>query len=261
MKTSKSPRLVQAVLCAVAMSTAPVSAILVNFQADYPLVVLDSQNNTITDSMGYVFQLGAFDNGFTPTASNKSLWADNWVIFTELNYYQPFIGDDPPTPGYTLGGSATLMADKLPTDPYIPATDPPYRDPADVGGYSSWYRLSVDGGQLDPSKPVAGSTFDFSGEQGYLWVFDSNDPSNARVEQFLATSSAWIFPNKFAEDNLNCCDNRDPENWFLSQIDEEPPIGEKPPGPPETIQLIPEPSSAVFGLIGALALLGRRRRN
>jgi hypothetical protein len=251
-------KLVRAVFCALALSSVPASAVLINFESDFYLSVIDSQGDTITDSMGYIFQLGAFDNGFVPVAGNKDQWADNWVVFTELAYTQPLLGEDPPVTGYKLAGSANLMPDKLPSVPYTPGVDPVYRDPADVGGYSSWYRLPS--GEIDPVKPVAGSTFDFSGLKGYLWIYDSADPANARAEQFLGSSSEWIFPDKLVETAVLCCDNRDPLNWSISQIDESPPIGEKPPGLPETLQLIPEPGSSLLALAGALALLGRRRR-
>lgn len=245
-------RLIKVVLCAMVASTAPVSAVIINFQSEFPVNVIDSQGATITDSMGYMFQLGAFDNGFTPTYANMSQWADNWVIFTELSYSQPALGDDPPVPGYFIAGQATLEKDGL------------AGDPSDVGGYSSYYDGSQDplvhNAANHDEMLVAGSTFDFSGQQGYLWIYDSNDPANARIEQFLGTSTSWIFPDKFVETAEVCCDGRGDILWSVSDINEPPTIGKTPPGPPETLQTIPEPGVSAFALVGSLGLLAWRRR-
>ena len=252
MKILSPNRLHKAILCAVAMTTAPVSAVIINFQSDFPVNVIDSQGATITDSMGYMFQLGAFDNGFIPTYSNMNQWAANWVIFTELSYSQPALGDDPPVPGYFIAGQAELEKDGL------------AGDPADVGGYSSYYDVLQGDLFHDAANHnealVAGSTFDFSGQQGYLWIFDSNDPANARIEQFLASSSNWIFPQKFPETAEVCCDPAPDLLWSVIDITEPPTVGKPPYGPPETIQLIPEPGVAAYGLVGSLALLAWRRR-
>ncbi len=240
------------VMCALAATSAHLSAVTINLASDYPLVVINSQGDVISDTDGYNFELGAFANSFVPTASNKSQWADNWIIFTSLTYSEPFL----PVPGYYLAGNAVLIADRLPGDVVVP-NEPltnPGRDPSDVGGYSSYYSPVHD------ENVIAGSTFDFSNQKGYLWIYDSADPASARVEQFLGSSLSWVFPPKFVETALECCDNRAAVNWSISDINETPPIGEKPPGPPETLQTIPEPGTITLGMFAALALMSRRRR-
>ena len=50
--------------------------------------IMDSLGNTLENTLDntYIFELGAFINNFTPTASNYNDWLGNWQVFDRADY-------------------------------------------------------------------------------------------------------------------------------------------------------------------------------
>ena len=136
--------------------------------------VITSNGDALSLS-SHSIELGSF-GGFIPTADNASEWVANWEVFDAVTPETPD-GDgfaNEGTPDAFFGGVATLDGD----------------------GRSS----SVD----------ALSTSSFGGEQGYVFIRNSDTP-DGEAEWLLYTSGSWIFPGAgFSEELL----------WFNPDVDE-----------------------------------------
>ncbi|MCU0795312.1 MAG: hypothetical protein MUF31_05175 [Akkermansiaceae bacterium] len=51
---------------------------------------LRDSRGEVLDQNSYVFQLGTFQTGFTPTSMNTADWASNWVVFDQASYNEGF---------------------------------------------------------------------------------------------------------------------------------------------------------------------------
>ena len=57
----------------------------INWGSEAFSTLVDSYGNTIGQS-GYVFELGAFNSGFTPTSNNLMSWFANWRVYDTADY-------------------------------------------------------------------------------------------------------------------------------------------------------------------------------
>ncbi len=113
---------------------------------------------------------------------------------------------------------------------------------------------------------------DFSNQDAYIWIHNSQTPG-ANTEWFLgrsATGTAWTIPAKVAD----CCDNRTPLEWSVSDLTpgKVPVYGKQGADTGggisnvtgiytlQTFTFVPEPSSALLLALGGLAAVLRRRR-
>ena len=140
-----------------------------------------------------------------------------------------------------------------------------------AGYFASTVMLKADG--------TSSSTFanndlglDFSNKDAYVWIHNSKTPATT-TEWFLgrsATGTAWHIPDKVAE----CCDNRTPLEWSVSDLTpgKVPVFGKQGTDTGggsytvtgnytlQTFTFVPEPSSALLLALGGVAAALRRRR-
>ena len=196
----------------------------------------DEVFSDLADSKGaalnntFVFEIGSFNAAFTPTTANVSDWSVNWRAFDQAAFN--------PGVGY-FTSSVQMMGDSL--------------NPNTV--HSSY--------------PGAG-TINFSGLDAYLWVKNSNDPVEG-TEWLLTRASNWTFPT-----NAGDCCNKDVIEWSVSDLTSAntPVYGNQDgilggghytdPSPGshtlQTFTFVPEPSSALLGLVTGCCMILRRRR-
>lgn len=136
----------------------------------------------------FSFEIGAFINGFVPTAANLNDWSANWITF-DLAFY------DTSLPDPTEGG----------WDPYIHQY------------FASW-ALHLTDGTSNSAYATPGAVFP-QGTQAYLWVYNSKDISFTS-EWALVTDlnpvgnivDRWLFPNPLD-------DSSNPLSWNLEDAD------------------------------------------
>jgi hypothetical protein len=125
--------------------------------------------DTLIDSGGlsldasFTFELGAFDSGFTPDATNYGEWSSRWHAFGQATY-EPLLGNGwEPSVQYFTKDTTVL------------------------------------GGQLSSESPPLASHAFTAGTQAWLWVYDSKVvvPTS---EWALVGGTTWTFP---ASDLLN----------------------------------------------------------
>lgn len=200
--------------------------------------VVDSTGAEVANT--FLFELGAFDSGFTPTQLNINDWYSNWNIFDTATYDT---GDD------RFAGSE-----------YMQKYSTTY--PATPGVYSS-----------NPSA----STMSFAGLDAYIWVRGGTTPNSPvpGTEWLLVRASTWDFPAVGAE----CCDPSITEWSTASDLGTTSPLwgrqhdtrgpgegifdsGSYGPTSPtlQTFTFIPEPSGFLMSAVAAIGLLLRRRR-
>jgi hypothetical protein len=181
----------------------------------------DSKGNLLDNS--YVFELGAFMSGFVPDADNQGEWEINWQTFDRAAF-------NPAASYFT--GSAAMLPDGTSDSPYMT-----------TGAVS------------------------FEGLDAYLWVQDGSDLASSD-ELFLGRVGSWVFNSA----DPACCGNSLPTEWSLADFSSETPIFGSQTGNDgaggftvsggfmlQTFS-IPEPSSAVLVLVGALIWVRRHRR-
>lgn len=117
--------------------------------------LVDSQGNTLDST--YVFELGAFANGFVPTESNIDLWYGNWQVFDTASYNGLEQADDDGIYGY----------------------------------FTSTVRMNSDGTSDSPSQTPGALSFE--GLDAYIWVRNSNLAEEGS-EWLLARADTWVFP-------------------------------------------------------------------
>lgn len=194
--------------------------------------------SSIVDSAGveldntFVFELGAFANGFQPNAGNQASWFDNWRVFDTAGYNDS-------------------------------------RDPDPIFGYYTGVASLEDNGTS--TSPWAAGGFNFGGLEAYVWVRNSDDAVQGS-EWFLARSALWEFPDPVPGccDNdppldwsLSDLKNGSVTPLFGSQdgLDGAGVFTVDGVFSLQTFTVIPEPSSAILITGGLLALALRRRRN
>jgi hypothetical protein len=138
------------------------------------------------------------------------------------------------------------------------------------GYFTSTALLNSDGSS---SSSFATLGIDFSGQQTYIWTYNSTNPIPGS-EWFLSTDPTWVMPDAVA----NCCDNILPYEWSIADLDfgdpGDTPVFGKQGGQTgagvftntaenydfQTFTFIPEPSSALLILLSGVAFALRRRR-
>lgn len=185
-------------------------------------------------STSFTYELGYFDSSFTPTDSNKSSWATNWVVFDAASYVEVIPG----TGVYWFRSSAAVES----------------------GGTSS----SPD---ADPSTAV------FPGEQAYVWIYDTQT-AGPGMEWLLYTNDSsdsdstddWIFPSYQGQNpaTLEWTVENASAVVFGGINDTQGPGQYDSPGGGFELQThtVPEPSSALFltAMFVGACLTRRRRR-
>ena len=111
----------------------------------------------------------------------------------------------------------------------------------------------------------------FEGLEAYVWVRNGTSPG-PDTEWFLARKSvdpeSWVFPSI----DPGCCPNGEVTQWSVSDLGNENPVwgnqgghlggGDYEVTGPYDIQthVVPEPSALLFGVLGVVSTLHRRRR-
>ncbi len=198
-----------------------------------PSTLVDSKGNTISLDDGFLFELGAFNQGFEPLETNTDDWFSNWNIFDSVS---------------TVDGFNESL-----------------------GYFTSTAGLRSDGTSTSTSSQVQGSFPGFEGLNAYLWIRNSTTEmsSGSESEWLLVRAQSWIFP----EVPPDCCDNVLPLQWSVSQLtpSDIPGWGRQGdvigPGEyefdgPSTLQTytIPEPGAALLVFASALLVFLHRRR-
>lgn len=123
--------------------------------------LLDSSGLSLTDA--FTFELGAFDAGFTPDATNYADWSSRWHAFGQATF-EPLLGNGW-EPGLQYFTKDTTVL----------------------------------GGQLSSESPPLASYAFGVGTQAWLWVYDSKTVAPTS-EWALVGGTTWTFP---ASDLLN----------------------------------------------------------
>ncbi|MBL9185820.1 MAG: PEP-CTERM sorting domain-containing protein [Verrucomicrobiaceae bacterium] len=123
--------------------------------------LVDSGGLSLTDA--FIFELGAFDAGFTPDATNYGEWESRWHAFGQATF-EPLLGNGW-EPGLQYFTKDTTVL----------------------------------GGQLSSESPPLPSYAFTAGMQAFLWVYDSKTVAPTS-EWALVGGSTWTFP---ASDLLN----------------------------------------------------------
>ena len=69
----------------ISLLTAAAHGQSINWGSEAFSTLVDSRGNTIGQN-GYVFELGAFNSGFTPTSNNLMSWFANWRVYDTAEY-------------------------------------------------------------------------------------------------------------------------------------------------------------------------------
>lgn len=137
------------------------SARTISWRSGIGDMLVDSGGLSLTDA--FTFELGAFDAGFTPDATNYGEWESRWHAFG-LATYEPLLGN-----GWEPGAQYFTKD------------------------------TTVLGGQLSSESPPLASYAFTAGTQAFLWVYDSKTVAPTS-EWALVGGSTWNFP---ASDLLN----------------------------------------------------------
>lgn len=196
--------------------------------------LIQSDGTAITAADGFNFQIGIFEDGFTPGAGNITDWVTNWrpldaAAFNETLSY------------FTSTFNITV-------DPLSGQNGDPVLGISDSAEAYSGVRVQA-------------------GQQLWLMVYN-NTALDPTTELFLGSAGTWTLPT--IENNQTVM----PENFRLSEVSSTPLFGgandlrgsgqftDEPGGTYalQTATFVPEPGSATTLLLSAAFLL-RRRRN
>ena len=194
-------------------------------------------DGSFTDG-GFAFELGTFAAGFEPTAANTSDWVANWRVF-----------------------DAVVAADEDPMDAFF-ALD------ATTSAFSAVDDVTFDGFSLSGDSSVSSGADFTEGEQGYVFVRNSND-TTAGSEWLLYTNEEWTFPFVAEESHAPLL-----VEWLIEGSDEAVfgAVNDTIVGAGErssietnflaqTFTFVPEPSSLSLLLLGGLLTLRRERKS
>ena len=143
------------------IGTARVSADLfqdINMQSSENDVLRDNTDSDLTASFN--FQLGVFQNNFTPSTENIGDWLDNWVVFhvAEFDIAQETGQPDKPVFAFDEAGMT-------------------------LDGHSVFAHSS-------------NNNYDFSNQNAWLWVYnDSQVTPTETTEWFMGRADNWVFPD------------------------------------------------------------------
>ncbi|MBK8036987.1 MAG: PEP-CTERM sorting domain-containing protein [Verrucomicrobiaceae bacterium] len=187
--------------------------------------LLNSSGLLLDDS--FTFELGAFDAGFTPDATNYGDWSSRWHAFGQATY-EPLLGN---------GWEPGLQYFTKDT--------------------------TVIGGQLSSESPPLASYAFTAGTQAWLWVYDSKVVAPTS-EWALVGGSTWTFP---ASDLLNLTpvvwelNSADRTVWGgANDLRGDGTFSATPAAFDLQTAVVPEPGSLVLlGVAGWLAGMRRRR--
>lgn len=180
----------------------------------------------------FVFEIGAFNAGFTPTESNLSDWRSNWQVFDRAAYNGVEEPIDDGISGYFTGTARML----------------------DDGRSNSSF--------MTPSAPS------FEGLDGYLWVRKGDHPIPGS-EWLVIRSDNWVFPTAIPGccDNdtpfdwsTSELDGGDLPKWGKQGSTAGP--GEFADSNDHTLQtytFVPEPSAALMVILASSLAMIRRR--
>ncbi len=215
--------------CGAACWCAPVSAraATINWGSLYFTDMVDSTGSPLDP--GFTFQLGGFTSGFTPSASNVGDWGTNWRVFDEAEYS------------------------------------------AETSSFSSSQVMLSDGSSAGYQDPEV--RFDFAEREAFLWIRNSAEAVQGS-EWLLVRADDWLFPAAGGD----CCDNTLPLEWSTSDLAAATPVwggqgsvsgsGYRTTTESHTLQTygfelsspVPEPSSALVGILLVSGLVFRRKR-
>lgn len=216
----------------------PVRAQTIDWGSEALSDLVDSSGRTLDNS--YVFELGAFESGFTPTATNVNEWSAHWSTFDRAGY-----------------------------DGFEDVDHNGIDDNEMFGNFASSVQMQAGGHSSNPAYTNLG--LDFQDLDAYLWIRNGSTPEPG-TEWLLARAEEWRFPTYD-----NCCD--DPSlipsiQWSVSDLSNThvTPVWGNQDGHTgagvvtdtalHTLQtaLVPEPSAAWLVALGGLAAVLRRRR-
>lgn len=201
--------------------------------------------STLVDSNGsqldntFVFEIGAFVDGFMPDANNVELWLSNWRVFDQASYNQSI--------GYFT--KWTSDTDTL--------------------------RMLDDGTSNSPYMTSGAPSFE--GLTAFLWVRKGDDPVEGS-EWLLTRADSWVFPaatpgccdnEAVVQWSVSDLDGSDIPVWGRQSSDDplDPYVStgsgvftNSTYSTLQTFTFVPEPSSMVFAAISLGIVMGRRRR-
>jgi hypothetical protein len=236
------------------------AAATINWGTPYDSVLLDSAGQVLNPNI-YTFELGSFVSGFTPLASNILDWRANWRVFD-------------------VGSFSLLKNEYDEHDNLIPAATPAEAHFMYVTGTAE---LNQNGTSASVKSGVS-TGFDFLGLDAYIWGYNQTTYTDG-LEWVLVRSTEWKFPSAEQIDPDNCCPLTLPLNWSTSDLryqsgldnltdiavfgSQNGPLanglGERSVTPAlgsyelQTFT-IPEPATAVVGLLLAAGILRRQRK-
>lgn len=186
--------------------------------------LVDSKGQTLDNT--FVFELGAFASGFTPSESNVESWLANWSVFDRADYSQ-------------ANGVFTGQAHMLDNG----TSDSPFLTPGALSfeGLSAY--IWIRKGDL----PVEGSEWLVARSTG--WTFPMATPGCCDNDLIVQWSVSDLTPS-------------DVPKWGNQGGVDGPGVSTSTGGPYnlQTFTFVPEPSSAMLAaLAGAFALTRRRR--
>ena len=211
------------ILACLACSAATSWSQTVNWGSEVFSDLRDSNGVTLDDL--FVFELGSFATGFTPTEANVGDWLDNWYVFDRGGYNQAY--------GY-FTGTAQMTDDGQSSSPWLSAPSG-----FSFEGFDAfiWIRKG--------DQPMPGSEWLVVSAQA--WKFPTAIPGCCDN----------LLPDQFSVSDLT---NEIPK-WGRQGAVQGP--GEYTVTDPaytlQTYTFVPEPSAALFGLLSTALLLRRRR--
>lgn len=141
--------------CLFALLAVSASARTISWRSGIGDELIDSDGLLLDDT--FTFELGAFDAGFTPDATNYGEWSSRWHAFGQATY-EPLLGNGwEPSMQYFTKDTSVLA------------------------------------GQLSSEAPPLPSYSFTAGRQAWLWVYDSKAVTPTS-EWALVGGSTWNFP-------------------------------------------------------------------
>jgi hypothetical protein len=210
-------------LACLAFSTATGWSQTVNWGSEVFSDLRDSNGVTLDDL--FVFEIGAFADGFTPTEANTGEWLDNWYVFDRAGYNE--------AAGYFTG--TTQMTDTgRSTSPWLSAPDGESFEGLDA---FLWIRKG--------DQPVPGTEWLVVSAQD--WKFPTAIPGccdNELPVEFSVSDLSNEIPKWGRQGSI-----QGPGEYTVTSA----------AYTLQTNTFIPEPSAALLGLLSTVLLLRRRR--